>query len=411
MGRGLSILKDRAVQTLVEPGRHADGGGLYLRVTKSGSRSWVFMTVSNGKRTEIGLGAVSALGLAQARRIAAAMRELVTLGQNPRDALPSKSLPDAAHPVITFWPFAQQCIIDQEPGWKNKVHRAQWFSSLRDHATALHSMPVTQIGTDDVLAVLRPIWMDRPETAKRLRGRIERVLDMAKALGHRPRESTNPAAWRNHLALLLPKQPKLIRGHHAALPFAAAPAFLAALRLRGAAAARCLEFTVLTAARSGETLGAVWSEIDLKGRIWTVPAHRMKAGKEHQVPLSEAAIAVLEQVRSGTTTEKDTIFGVRGAARSNMAMTMLLRRMAYGHITVHGFRSTFRDWAGEVTDYPRELIEHALAHSVGNNVERAYRRGTALERRRVLMQSWADFLNESRLEDKPGTDQLIQVGD
>jgi integrase len=392
MGRGLNKLTDREVRSQKKPGRHADGGGLYLRVTPGGSRSWVFMTASGGKRSEIGLGAVSALSLQEARRLAASMRERVTLGQNPRDALPAKAAAPDAQPIATFWPCAQDYIASQEKGWKNQVHRAQWFSSLRDHAASLHGLPIAEIGTDDVLTVLRLIWMEKPETAKRLRGRIEKVLDAAKARGLRPRDSTNPAAWKGHLALMLPKQPKLVRGHHAALPVDQAPAFMMALRSRDAVAARCLEFTILTAARSGEALGATWSEIDLTSRVWTVPRHRMKAKEEHQVPLSQSAIDVLEEARSAVPQGDGIIFNVRGAARSNMAMTMLLRRMRFGHVTVHGFRSTFRDWAGETTDFARELVEHALAHTVGNDSERAYRRGRALERRRPLMEAWAAFL-------------------
>jgi integrase len=234
--------------------------------------------------------------------------------------------------------------------------------------------------------------MTKPETASRVRGRIEKILAAAKAKGHRPRDAMNPATWRGHLDVLLPKRSRLTRGHHPALPFAEAPTFMMALRGRPAVAARCLEFTILTAARSGEALGATWGEIDLERRLWTVPAIRMKAGAEHVVPLSQAALDLLERLRPKTDIASDPIFAVSGAKRSNMAMAMLLRRMGHGNITVHGFRSTFRDWAGDATEHPREVVEQALAHTISNKAERAYRRGTAIERRRPLMEQWAAYL-------------------
>lgn len=390
MPRPLNRLTARQVATLKAAGRHADGGGLYLRITDAGARSWVFMTTASGKRTEIGLGPASSVSLAVARRIAGEMREAVATGQDPRAAI----VKIAAKPTVpTFGNFAEEYIASVESGWRNPVHRQQWRNSLRDHASSICNKLVDEIGTDDVLAVLRPIWTTRPETAKRVRGRIERILDAAKAIGHRPRESLNPAAWRGHLALLLPTQTKLSRGHHAALPWSDAPAFTEALREREAPAARCLEFVILTAARSGEALGATWGEIDLDKLVWTVPASRMKAGVEHCVPLSSSAAELICGLRPDHPRPDQLIFEVRGAARSNMAMAMLLRRMGFGHVTVHGFRSTFRDWAGDATSYPRELIEQALAHTIQNKAERAYRRGTAIERRREIMAAWAKFVN------------------
>lgn len=387
--RTLNRLTARQVSSFKEPGRYSDGGGLYLRVTPAGGRSWVFMVRSGGKRTEIGLGGVNAIGLATARTIAGKMREAVALGEDPRAVLAPAA---ATTSIPTFGEFADAYISSVESGWRNEVHRQQWRNSLRDHAAALKDKSIDQIDTDDLLAVLRPIWGTKAETAKRVRGRIERILDASKAQGLRPRDAMNPAMWRGHLALLLPAPSKLARGHHAALPWKEAPAFMAELRTREALAARCLEFTILTAARSSEALLATWGEVDLANALWTVPAPRMKAGVEHVVPLSTQALTLLQALRPEEPKREDRVFSIAGATRSNMAMTMLLRRMKFGHVTVHGFRSTFRDWAGDATSYPRDLVEQALAHTIQNKAERAYRRGTAVERRRELMTDWADFL-------------------
>jgi len=390
MSRSLNKLTVRGVAALKASGRHSDGGGLYLRITDAGARTWIFMAARDGKRSEIGLGAEKSVPLATARKLATAMREAVAIGSDPRDILaPPEALPSPT--IITFGSFSDDYITDVQDGWKNTVHRQQWRNSLRDHAKHLKDMAVPDIETDDVLAVLKPIWLTKPETANRVRGRIEKILAAAKARGLRGRDATNPAQWRGHLDVLLPKQPSLTRGHHAALPFAQAPAFMSKLRGRPALAARCLEFTILTAARSGEALGADWEEIDFAQKLWRVPAERMKAGVEHVVPLAPSAIILLESLKPKDE-RTGRIFALAGAIRSNMAMTMLLRRMDYGHITVHGFRSTFRDWAGDGTNHPRELIEAALAHTIQNKAERAYRRGTAIERRRALMDDWASYL-------------------
>ncbi|WP_267414329.1 MULTISPECIES: site-specific integrase [unclassified Sphingomonas] len=392
MGRAFNRLSAREAATLKAPGRHADGGGLYLRISPSGARSWAFMYVSDGRRTELGLGSATSISLASARLLAGRMREAVTSGGDPKSVLaPAEIAP--VKKVVTFGDFAEDYIAGVEEGWRSDIHRRQWRSSLRDHAANLTKLPVDAIETDDVLAALRPIWLAKAETAKRLRGRIEKILDAAKAKKLRQLDSINPAAWRGHLALLLPSQSKLARGHHAALPYADAPKFFAQLRARNAPAARCLEFTILTAARSGEALGATWGEMDPDAETWTIPATRMKAGAEHAVPLSPTAIDVLKTVIPNDIQLEAPVFAVNGAARSNMAMSMLLRRMGYGHITTHGFRSTFRDWAGDKTEFPREIIEQALAHTISNKAERAYRRGTAVERRRELMKAWAEYLN------------------
>ncbi len=396
MARALNKLTVRQIATLNSAGRHSDGGGLYLRVTPSGSRSWLFMTTEAGRRQEISLGPAASVSLATARRLAGEMREAAAIGQDPRDVLAAKRVA-AADPALTFGEFADEYISSVEKGWRNPVHRQQWRHSLRDHAQPIRDKAINAITTDDVLIVLQPIWLSKAETAKRVRGRIEKILDAAKARGLRPRDATNPAAWRGHLALLLPRQDKLQRGHHPALPFEQAPAFMIELRQREALAARCLEFVILTAARSGEALGAKWSEIDLDSKLWTVPASRMKAGAQHVVPLSNAAIELLRSIMPGKVTAEELVFAVGGAARSNMAMAMLLRRMGRSDFTTHGFRSTFRDWAGDKTEHPRELIEQALAHTIQNKAEAAYRRFTAIDRRRVLMEDWAMYLNEHGL--------------
>lgn len=394
MARSLNKLNVRQVAALKLPGRHSDGGGLYIRITTSGSRTWAFMTTAAGKRREISLGPVASVSLATARRLAAEMRETVATNGDPRAVLtPATVIKEVSVP--SFGAFAEAYISSVEEGWKNPVHRQQWRNSLRDHAAVLNDIPVDAVGTDDVLAALKPIWMAKAETAKRVRGRIEKILDAAKARGLRPRDAMNPAAFKGHLALLLPAQKTLQRGHHAALPWRDTPAFMIELRGREAMAARCLEFVILTAARSGEALGATWAEIDLNAKLWKVPASRMKAGNEHEVPLSQAAVDLLLQLEPNPPVTIAPVFAVGGVTRSNMAMAMLLRRMGRVDITTHGFRSTFRDWAGDATDFSREIIEQALAHTIQNKAERAYRRSTAVDRRRELMEAWASFLREA----------------
>lgn len=401
MARALNRMTVRQAAALKKPGRHTDGGGLYLRISEKGARSWGFMYVTAGKRTELGLGSASSVTLATARRIAGEMREAIAAGGDPRRVTAAEPAAEEKK-VATFREFSESYISDVESGWKNAVHRQQWRQSLNDHAASLKDMPITDITTDDVIAVLQPIWLTKAETARRVRGRIEKILDAAKARGLRARDSMNPAAWRGHLAVLLPNQSKLARGHHAALPYADAPKFFAALRERPALAARCLEFVILTAARSGEALNSSWGEIDFAAKLWRVPADRMKAGAEHIVPLSGAAMALLESLKPEHPKPDDAIFAIGGATRSNMAMAMLLRRMGRGDVTTHGFRSTFRDWAGDATNCPREIVEQALAHTIQNKAERAYRRGTAVERRRELMEAWANFLSLS-----PARDALV----
>jgi integrase len=379
-------LTARTVAT-AKAGRHADGLGLYLAVSETGARKWVYRFTIAGRVSEMGLGSGSAVTLAEARATAAEQRKLLAAGVNPLDAKRKATAFDGGKP--TFGQVADAVIASKAPEWRNPKHRAQWVMTLETYAGLLRSRPVDQIDTDAVLAVLRPIWQEKPETASRLRGRIEAVLDAAKAQGHRTGE--NPAAWRGHLSHLLPKRGVLTRGHHAAMAYQDVPAFIGQLREREALAAMALEFCILTATRSGEVLGARWCEIDLAAKVWAVPAARMKAAREHRIPLSDRALAILEKLAQAKTGE--FVFpGQRvGKSLSGMAMEMCLRRMNLDAVTVHGFRSAFRDWAGNETHFPREVAEAALAHVVGDKAEQAYRRGDALEKRRGLMAAWASY--------------------
>lgn len=387
------------------PGRHSDGGGLYLVRDGAARSSWMFMWKRGGKRREMGLGredpkGTNGLTLAQARMKAAAAREALAAGQDPiaaRDGKPSEDeTPPEPAAIPTFGEVATAQIAVWKKGWKNAKHAAQWTTTLKTYAKPLWAMPIDAVTTDDVLKVLQPIWTSKPETAARLRGRIERVLSAAKVKGHRAGE--NPAQWRGHLDQLLPPHKKLTRGHHAAMEYEAVPKFMAVLADRPALAARALEFLILTAARSGEVLGATWAEIDLDQNLWVIPASRMKSKKEHRVPLTPGAVAVLEAVKplsllftdEGGPDAAPVFPGDAGGRLSIMAMAMLLRRLEI-KVTVHGFRSSFRDWAGEETDFPREVAEAALAHKVGNQTELAYRRGDALKKRRQMMEDWAAF--------------------
>jgi len=388
MARATKRLNPRQVQTLKRDGYHADGGGLYLRVGPGEARSWAFRFRWHGKLKEMGLGPLTAISLSEARERSSEARRVVAAGRNPIEDRRARAAQRDA--TLTFGAFADELIRDLAHGFRNEKHKAQWTMTLTKYAAPLRSLQLGDITTDDVLAVLKPIWQKKSETASRLRGRIERVLDAAKARGLRTGE--NPARWRGHLDAILPKRQRLTRGHLAAMPYADLPAFIARLRTTESASALALEFTVLTAARSGEVLGARWDEINLDSALWTVPAARMKAGREHRVPLTHRALAILktvEKVRASAF-----IFpGQRpGKPLSVMALAMVLRRLQCEDVTVHGFRSAFRDWAGNETAFPRELAEAALAHTVGDMTERAYRRGDALEKRRLLMAGWAGFL-------------------
>jgi len=385
MSKQLHKLSARAVATLSKPGRHSDGGGLYLNLTGSGARSWVFMWKVAGRRREIGLGSLRDVTLAKARDRAAEARRLLADGLDP---LAARTKPR----TMTFGEAADALVESMSPSWRNEKHRAQWRMTLTAYCSPIRTLPVADLTTEDVLQVLRPIWLTKSETASRLRGRIERVFDFAKARGMRSGE--NPARWRGHLDAVLPRRQKLTRGHHKAMPFDEVPQFIDRLRGMEGVAPRALEFLILTAGRTGEVLGAKWDEIDLANRIWTVPATRMKAGREHRVPLTSRALAILADLHVLRTSEYVFPGLKRGRPLSNMALEAVLRRVNV-EATVHGFRSAFRDWAGERTHFPRELAEAALAHLVGDAVERAYRRGDALEKRRQLMSVWTDFIGRS----------------
>ncbi|WP_223215562.1 tyrosine-type recombinase/integrase [Agrobacterium deltaense] len=385
----MNKLSARAVETISKPGRHGDGGGLYLVVDKSGAKRWVFLYRRSDRLREMGLGGVHSVTLAKARELAQEARTKLQAGVDPIQA--KHTTPPL---VPTFGDEADDFIAAMKPQFRNAKHIAQWEMTLREYAAPLRQKLITDVTTADVLGVLKPIWLTKSETASRVRGRIERVLDAAKAKGLRTGE--NPALWRGHLDKLLPKRRKLARGHHKAMPYADVAAFIIELRKREAVAATALEFTILTAARSGETLGAKWHEIDWEHKIWTVPAERMKAGREHRVPLSPRAITILKKLAEFGADENSFVFpGQRpGKPLSVMAMDMVLRRMEVD-VTVHGFRSSFRDWCGEVSNFPRDVAEAALAHVVGDKTERAYRRGDALEKRRKLMTGWANYCGSS----------------
>lgn len=403
---GLTAAKVRTAA----PGRYGDGGGLYLLVRPVGGRFWLFRYVIDKKMREMGLGAASgrdAVTLAYARAKARKLWEAVREGRDPLDDRAAdvearKVAALAAHArAKTFREVARLYIEANEAGWDNAKHRAQWSATLETHAFPhMGDLSVADVTTEHVMAALAPIWRSKTETATRLRGRIESVLDYAKVLGWRTGE--NPALWRGHIAKLLPN-PSRVRAvvNHAALPWRDMGAFMMDLRTRGGLPARALELTILTAARSGEVLGARWNEFDLSAAVWKIPASRMKARREHRVPLSEPALAVLNKLHP----MRDPLAGdwvIPGAREgrplSNMAMEMLLRRMGRDTITVHGFRSSFRTWSAEATGYAGEVAEAALAHVKGDRVEAAYQRGDFFEKRRRLMDDWAAFCARPQMD-------------
>lgn len=376
-----------------KPGRHADGGGLHLLVKPTGARSWVYRFMLNGKSRDVGLGAAGqgGMSLANARDAAAALRLKVKAGIDPleqRDREAAQALAAAQAAKVagtTFKSVAMDYVAANEASWRNPKHRQQWRNTLETYVyPVVGHLPVSEVETEHVEEILKPIWEEKAETASRVRGRIETVLDAAKA--KKLRTGENPARWRGHLEFILPERTILSRGHHKALSYEEIPAFVHALHKRAAVAALALEFTILTAARTGEVIGATWREIDLEKAMWTIPADRMKAAKEHRVPLSSRAVSILESLQPLGMTY---LFpGGKGGKLSGMAMSMLMRRMKVD-ATVHGFRSGFRDWAAECTGYAHEVAEMALAHTIENKVERAYRRGDLFDKRRELMDEWA----------------------
>lgn len=381
------------VQKEAKPGYHADGLGLYLQVSQAGAKSWIYRYRVGDKLRDMGLGSFYAVSLAQARDKAAKCRSLRAEGLDPIDARKAEKEKARSETLraITFETCADAYIASHSASWKSAKHAAQWTSTLKTYAYPVFaSRSVAQIGQDQVLAVLEPIWQSKPETASRVRGRIESVLDFARVRGYRDGE--NPARWRGHLDKLLPHRTELAPvEHHSALNHAALPAFMRELRAEQGTAAKALELCILTCTRSGETLGARWSEINLDARFWHIPASRMKARRDHRVPLSGAALNVIGAMQDTRTS--DYVFpGKRnGKPLSGMAMLMLLRRMGHADITAHGFRSTFRDWVAEQTSVPNDIAEMALAHVNPNKVEAAYKRSDVFEKRRNLSDAWAGF--------------------
>ena len=390
-GRRLSKrLTARTVETLTITGRHADGDGLYLTVRPGGSKQWIFLYRSGGRLREMGLGSpASGVTLAKARQLAADARGQMTNGRDPLAA--RQQAEQQAAQIPTFGDYALALVDRIEVGFSNAKHRQQWRNTLTTYCQPIWTLAIDQVDTKGVLDCLTPIWTSKPETASRLRGRIERVLNGAKA--ERLRAGENPAAWRGHLDATLPRRNNLSRGHHAALPCLELPAFMDELRKRDAVAARALEFVILTATRTSEALLATWDEFDLEAEVWTIPAVRMKARTEHRVPLSSRAMQILrDSVRDRGDGDNYVFLGQRkGRPLSNMALLMMLRRMKRGDLTAHGFRSTFSDWASEVSSFSGELRETALAHTISNKAERAYRRGDALAKRREMMDAWASW--------------------
>ena len=395
MARKAKELSPLSVGRLNQPGHHAVGGvaGLYLYVSETGARSWVLRAMVGTKRRHLGLGGFPDVPLAEAKEKARKARDAIASGIDPiaqkREAASQLKATQAA--ATTFKQAAAAYIEAHGETWKNPKHRAQWASSLEMYVyPVVGALNVQDVGQEHVLKVLEPIWKTKTETASRVRGRVEAVLDWATVRGYR--KGDNPARWKGHLDKLLAAPGKIQKvEHHRALPIDDAPAFMTRLRDEDGMAARVLEFVVLTAARSGEARGATWAEIDQEARIWTVPAERMKAGREHRVPLTDAAIDLLKSLPRYDGSEH--VFPApRGSMLSDMALTQVMRRMKVDAVP-HGFRSTFRDWAGERTHYPREIAEQALAHTLESKVEAAYRRGDALEKRRALMADWADFLS------------------
>jgi integrase len=375
-------------------GMHCDGDGLYLQVTPNG-RSWIYRYELRGRVREMGLGPCRLFSLAEARDLAQAARKLRHQGIDPIERRKAERAQNqiAAAAATTFQQCADAYIAAHKAGWRNEVHRGQWTATIATYAAPIiGGLPVAAIDTALVLKVIEPLWTTKPETASRLRGRIEAILDWAKVRGYRTGE--NPARWRGHLDHLLPSRSKVQRvKRHEAVPYAELPALMTELAAIDHPAAPALAWTILTAARAGETLGATWDEIDLAARTWTIPGHRMKAGKDHRVPLSAAAISLLGERREG-----------RVFAIGENAMAALLKKLRPG-VTVHGMRSAFSDWAHERTGYSNHAIEMSLAHSIGTAVERAYRRTDLFDQRRRLMEQWATFCTTAPAE----TGQVITL--
>ncbi|WP_225009728.1 tyrosine-type recombinase/integrase [Novosphingobium percolationis] len=383
MARQINRLSATKVRTLNAPGRYADGAGLYLEIGKTGAKTWCYLYQWAGKTRQKGLGPVRLTGLAEAREKARYLAKLVAEGIDP--VSPRAAAKASGKP--TFGTVATQLINDRESGWKNLKHRQQWRNTLETYASSIWATPVDAVEVEDIVQVLRPIWHAKAETAKRVRGRMFTVLNAAKVLGHRSGE--NPADIAN-IEPILGRRRKGVKRHHPAMPFVDVPCFLKDISTQSSMGARALELLIHTATRTNEVLGARWKEFDLENALWVIPGSRMKKGIEHRVPLSTQVVTFLKTLPRGS----EFVFPGQKERMpcSNMIMSMVMRRKGLSHYTVHGFRSSFRDWCGEVADVPREIAEQALAHQVGNEVELAYRRGDSLARRQILMQDWSNYL-------------------
>ncbi len=395
MGRGIHKLKALAVEKLKEPGLYGDGGSLYLQITKAGVKSWLFRYMRNGKARGMGLGPTHTVTLAEARAKAHKCRAMLLDDVDPLDSKEQKNQTRLLEEsrVKTFEECALAYIDAHKAGWKNVKHTEQWANTLKTYAyPVIGSLSVAKVDVALVKQILEPIWTTKTETASRIRGRIESILDWATVHGYRTGE--NPARWRGHLDKLLPRQSKIAKvRHHPALPYAEVSAFLKSLRAEEGIVPAALEFLILTATRTSEAIGATWDEIDLDAGIWTIPADRMKAGRPHRVPLCVPALAILARVKVFESGRY--VFTGRQVTKplSNMAMLQLLKRMGRNDLTAHGFRSTFRDWAAECTNHPREVAEASLAHALKDKTEAAYQRGDFFEKRTRLMVDWANYCN------------------
>ena len=394
-------LTTKGVQKLIRESKPAltnDGDGLYLKIGKSGGASWIYRFRWDGKLRDMGLGSCSDISLSEARDLAAANRKLVKQGINPRDARLEKEK-ETKKVAITFTSCAARYIKAHRRSWRNAKHARQWVSTLKAYARPkIGEKPIEDISTQDVLGVLKPIWTDKNETAKRVQGRVENILDYAAAHGYR--DPVNPARWRGHLDKLLAKPSKVQKvHHHPAMPYDKVADFMKSVQEYSSMSSKALQFLILTATRTSEVLNAEWSEIDSDNATWTIPAERMKANREHRVPLSQQSLAIL--TRLPRVNGNSHVFPGMKRARplSNMALLQFMRGMGYGpsgeqgNFVPHGFRSSFRDWTGEITSYPRDVAEMALAHAIENKVEAAYRRGDLFEKRRAMMQEWADYVD------------------
>lgn len=396
-GHDMAKLTARQVATLA-PGKYNDGGGLWLAVSRSGSRKWFLRVTVNGQRREMGLGSVTDTSLKEARDKAAQARQQAAQGIDPISA---RSQVESTTP--TFTQSAARFILTKRREWSNRKHARQWAATIRTYVKpVIGSKPVDAITTEDVLTILKPLWTTRTETAKRVQGRIENILDYAAAL--KWRDQSNPARWRGHLDKLLSSPVKVKRQanggttrHHPAMAYTEVPGFMVELRQLGSVSALALEFTILTATRTNEVLLATWQEVDQEAAIWTIPASRTKARREHRVPLTEAALAILRRVPRVSGNPYIFIGARQGRPLSNMAMLQVMRGMGYGvggdrgDYVPHGFRSSFRDWSGEVSSHPRDVCEMALGHVIESKVEAAYRRGDLFEKRRRMMSEWAEW--------------------